>query len=88
MGNGILSDAAYAAEGVGLIYGGYGQFVIQFIGMVLSIIWGFGISYIVFKIIDLIVKIRVPAGDEIAGLDQVEHGIRAYPEYVLSREEA
>ncbi|WP_445476355.1 ammonium transporter [Methanococcoides methylutens] len=88
MGNGILSDATYAAEGVGLIYGGYGQFVIQFIGMVLSIIWGFGISYIVFKTIDLVIGIRVSAADEIAGLDQVEHGIRAYPEYVLSREEA
>lgn len=88
MGNGILSDAVYAAEGVGLIYGGYGQFIIQFIGMILSIVWGFGISYIVFKIIDLVIGIRVSEEDEIEGLDRAEHGIRAYPEYVLSREEA
>ena len=83
MGNGILADAAYAAEGVGLIYGGYSQFVIQVIGVIASIIWAFGTAFIVFKILDAIIGLRVSEKDEIMGLDSAEHGINAYPEYII-----
>ncbi|WYM77545.1 ammonium transporter [Methanolobus sp. ZRKC2] len=86
MGNGILADAVYAAEGVGLIYGGYEQFLIQIVGIVLSIVWAFGISLIVFKLIDLVIGLRVSEEHEIAGLDVVEHGITAYPEFLIAKE--
>ncbi|MDA0525472.1 hypothetical protein [Methanococcoides alaskense] len=59
----ILSDAVYVAEVVGLIYGGVNQFIIQAVGMILSIISAFGISFIVFEIIDLTIGIRVPEED-------------------------
>lgn len=86
MGNGILADAAYAAEGVGLIYGGYAQFLIQVVAVILSIVWAFGISYIIFKLLDLTIGLRVSEEDEIAGLDIVEHGISAYPEFMVLKE--
>ncbi len=83
MGNGILADAVYAAEGVGLIYGGFSQFAIQLIGVVVSIVWAFGLSYILFRIIDSLIGLRVSETEEIEGLDIGEHGVRAYPEFIL-----
>ncbi len=86
IGNGILADASYAAEGAGLIYGGYEQFLIQAVGLVINIVWAFGISFVVFKLIDWTIGLRVSEEHEIAGLDEIEHGINAYPEFVMVKE--
>jgi Amt family ammonium transporter len=84
IGNGILADAAYAAEVPGLLYGGgVGLLAIQATGVILSIVWGLGVSYVIFKIIDLVIGLRVPEEIEIMGLDIAEHDIRAYPEHQL-----
>ncbi|MFA0823140.1 MAG: ammonium transporter [Methanomethylovorans sp.] len=85
-GNGILADAAYTAAGAGLIYGGTQQFIIQVLGTLMCIIWAFGISFIIFKVLDAVMGLRVPEEDEIAGLDIKEHGMSAYPEFVLAKE--
>jgi Amt family ammonium transporter len=58
------------------------QFAIQVIGAFASIIWAFVSVFIVFKIIDVIIGLRVSESEEIEGLDITEHGIRAYPEYI------
>jgi Amt family ammonium transporter len=84
-GNGILADAAYTAGGAGLIYGGVSQFLIQVVGMLLSIVWAFGVSFIVFKIIDVVIGLRVSEEEEIMGLDIAEHGTRAYPEFIVNK---
>jgi len=84
-GNGILADAAYTAGGAGLIYGEVSQFLIQVVGMLLSIVWAFGISFIVFKIIDVVIGLRVSEEEEIMGLDMAEHGTRAYPEFIINK---
>jgi Amt family ammonium transporter len=83
-GNGIVADAAYTAAGAGLLYGGYQQFMIQVVGLIMAIIWAFVISYVIFKILDAVMGLRVPEEDEIAGLDIKEHGMSAYPEFVLA----
>jgi Amt family ammonium transporter len=85
-GNGIFADAAYTAAGAGLLYGGYQQFMIQVVGLILAVIWAFGISFIIFKVLDAVMGLRVPEEDEIAGLDIKEHGMSAYPEFVLAKE--
>ncbi|WP_406660679.1 ammonium transporter [Methanolobus sp. ZRKC3] len=82
----MLANAAYTAETAGLIYGGSQLFAIQAVGAVLSIIWGFGASFIIFKILDAVIGVRVPEDHEIAGLDVIEHGISAYPEFLLAKE--
>ncbi len=83
----ILEGAAYTAETAGLFYGGgIGLLLIQLVGVVLSIVWAFGISYIIFKILDVIIGLRVSEEHEIAGLDVVEHGISAYPEFLIAKE--
>ena len=85
-GNGILADAAYTAAGAGLLYGGSQQFIIQVIGLVVAIIWACGTSFVIFKILDAVMGLRVSEEDEIAGLDMREHGMAAYPEFVLAKE--
>jgi Amt family ammonium transporter len=82
----MLADAAYTAAGAGLIYGGYQQFLIQVVGAILSIVWAFGISFVIFKLLDITVGLRVSAEHEITGLDIVEHGISAYPEFMIQEE--
>ena len=86
IGNGILADATYAAAGAGLLYGGYQQFLIQIVGIILSIVWAFGISFVIFKVLDWTIGLRVSEEHEITGLDIVEHGISAYPEFMIQEE--
>ncbi|MDG6243369.1 MAG: ammonium transporter [Methanolobus sp.] len=82
----LFADAAYTAEAAGLIYGGYQLFLIQVVGVILSIAWAFGVSFIVFKLLDMTIGLRVSEEHEIAGLDEIEHGISAYPEFLIVKE--
>jgi Amt family ammonium transporter len=56
----------------------------QIIGIAAAFAWAFPVSFIVFKIINVIVKVRVSEQEELEGLDFHEHGIDAYPEYSRS----
>ncbi|WP_425342647.1 ammonium transporter [Methanolobus bombayensis] len=83
----ILEGAAYTAETAGLFYGGGAQLLmIQIVAVILSIVWAFGISFIIFKMIDVVIGLRVSEEHEIEGLDVVEHGISAYPEFMILKE--
>ena len=59
---------------------------IQMIGASAIIAWAFGTSYVVFKVIDLTLGMRVTAGEEAEGLDRSEHGGQAYPEFVFQEQ--
>jgi Amt family ammonium transporter len=61
---------------------------IQLVGAASIIAWTFGTSFIVFKVIDLTVGMRVSAAEEIVGLDRSEHGGDAYPEFVFQEQVA
>jgi Amt family ammonium transporter len=82
MGTGILEGAVYAAGAPGLLYGGVNQFIVQVVGALAAIIWAFVAGLIVFKLIDVVIGLRVSEREELEGLDITEHGIRAYPEYI------
>lgn len=83
----IFEGAAYTAETAGLFYGGGVQLLmIQIVAVILSIVWAFGISLIIFKILDVVIGLRVSEEHEIEGLDVVEHGISAYPEFLIAKE--
>ncbi|MFK5951450.1 MAG: ammonium transporter [Desulfobacterium sp.] len=55
----------------------------QLIGMGTCFIWAFGLAFIMFKIIAATMGLRVSAEEEIEGLDFVEHGGNAYPDFKL-----
>ena len=62
----------------GLLYGNVGQFVAQLIGAAVCFAWAFGASFIFFKLLDRVVKLRVSAATELQGLDIPEMGSVGY----------
>jgi Amt family ammonium transporter len=85
---GLFADGSYTAWPVtGLFYGGgTGQLIAQLIGAVTVFAWAFGTGYVVFKVMDLVAGIRIAPEEEIAGLDVMEHGSAAYPNFLTVEE--
>lgn len=91
---GLLADGTYGdgLNGVagtvkGLLYGDAGQLAAQLINVGVLIVWGFGASYVFYKVLDKIMGIRVSAEAEVSGLDIPEMGCQAYPDFVLTNPE-
>ncbi|GAB6145419.1 ammonium transporter [Desulfocicer niacini] len=55
----------------------------QLIGMGVCFAWAFGVGFIMFKVIAATMGLRVSAEEELEGLDFVEHGGNAYPDFKL-----
>ena len=60
----------------------------QLIGAAAIIAWAFLTSLVVFKVIDIVVGMRVSPEEERAGLDRSEHGGDAYPEFIFQEQVA
>lgn len=91
---GLFSDGTYGdglngvSGGVtGLFYGDPSQLLAQLIAVAVLFIWGFGVSYIFFVILDKVWGLRVRPEDELEGLDIPEMGALAYPDSQLVRSE-
>jgi Amt family ammonium transporter len=71
---------AESLGGVGLAEGvSMGQQLLtQAIGVAATIVWCAVISYVLLKVLDAVLGLRVPEQQETEGLDLVEHGERAY----------
>ncbi|MEI7840872.1 MAG: ammonium transporter [Methylococcaceae bacterium] len=67
----------YVANGVAE-YNFTAQFISQFWGVAVAVIWSAIVSYAAYKIADVIVGLRVSEEDERQGLDVSEHGETAY----------
>jgi ammonium transporter, Amt family len=74
----FASKLVNSAGADGLFYGNPGQFLIQVIAIVVTMVFSFVISYILFKILDATMGLRVTADDEVAGLDISEHQETGY----------
>ncbi len=69
----------------GLFYGGGTQVLVaQLIGSAIITVSTFVVAYAVMKAVNAIGLLRVSQEGEALGLDLHEHGISAYPEYVIS----
>ncbi|MBW1795390.1 MAG: ammonium transporter [Deltaproteobacteria bacterium] len=56
---------------------------VQVLGICAAFIWAFGVSFIVFKLIDKTIGLRVSPEEETEGLDFGEHGANAYPDFQI-----
>ena len=54
---------------------------VQVVGIVVAFVWTFGTAFILFKILDATIGLRVSEEEEIQGLDLGEHGSSAYPDF-------
>ncbi|MBI3378212.1 MAG: ammonium transporter [Nitrospirae bacterium] len=89
---GLFADGTYgdgfngvAGTVKGLFYGDASQFAAQCIGTLTNIIYVFIVSYVFFKILDMIIGLRVPEEVEIEGLDQAEVAVTAYPDFNIRK---
>ena len=74
-----------SAKLTGLFYGGGSKVLVaQAIGSLIVTLATFGVSYAVMKAIDAVGLLRISKVGELDGMDLHEHGISAYPEYVIS----
>jgi Amt family ammonium transporter len=86
---GLFADGTYGAgwNGIdgtvtGLFYGDGGQLLAQLAGVLTLIVWAGGGTYLFMKAQDRIMGIRVPAEEEIAGLDVPQLGAPGYHDVV------
>ena len=82
---GTLMTGLFALDG-GVFYGGGSHFFgVQCLGVISVIAWVTVSMTIIFKVIDLVIGLRVPAEVEIDGLDYHEHGLAsAYAGFSIS----
>ena len=57
---------------------------VQFIGIAAAFLWTFPVSYLLFKLINAVLPLRVDEKLEEVGLDIHEHDAEAYPEFQAS----
>ena len=69
----------------GLFYGGGLQVLkAQLIGSAVVTVATFAVAMVVMLVVNAMGMLRLPADMETYGMDLHEHGISAYPEYVIS----
>ncbi|MCT4543091.1 MAG: ammonium transporter [Vallitalea sp.] len=70
--------------GLGLFYGGgFRQLGVQALGVVAVAAWVLVIAFIIFKVVDLTIGLRVNKNEEHIGLDIEEHGIESYADFEI-----
>ncbi len=91
---GLFADGKYGDgfNGVagtvrGLFYGDAAQLYAQLIALAVLLVWGFGVSFVFFKVLDKVWGLRVSPETELEGLDIPEMGVLAYPDNQLVRSE-
>lgn len=68
----------------GLFYGGgFHQLGVQAVGAAAVFAFTFVCAFVLFKILEATIGLRVSREEEISGLDIEEHGQEAYPNYVI-----
>jgi ammonium transporter, Amt family len=80
-GVGTASYLGNPGQGVtGLIHGDGKQFLIQLAGATLYAMWAFGLTFLVFSLVNKMKNMRVAPEVEEEGLDVPEFGMPGYPE--------
>ncbi|SMC78912.1 ammonium transporter [Papillibacter cinnamivorans] len=89
---GLFADGRYGdgLNGVtgnvtGLFFGDAAQLGAQLVAILVLIVYGFGVSFLFFKLLDKVWGLRVSPEAELEGLDIPEMGVLAYPDQQMVR---
>jgi Amt family ammonium transporter len=80
-------NGAWGTLAAGLFNAGGTSFKIigvQLLGIGVCFVWTFGTAYLMFRLIDALIGLRVSPEEEAEGLDHAEHGGMAYPDFETS----
>jgi Amt family ammonium transporter len=75
---GVFADPAINDAGKGLLFGNPGQLLIQIIAVAVTLVYSGLMTFVIFMVIKVLVGLRVEPEDEMTGLDESQHGERAY----------
>jgi Amt family ammonium transporter len=75
---GVFADPSINEAGRGLLYGNPAQLLTQLIAIGVTVVYSGIMTFVIFMIIKAIVGLRVDAEDEVMGLDESQHGEKAY----------
>ncbi len=76
---GLFATTAVNAAGAnGLFFGNPGQVGVQILAVLVSSLYAGGATWVILKLVDRFVGLRVPEAEEIRGLDASQHGEPAY----------
>jgi len=75
---GVFADPSINEAGRGLLYGNPAQLLKQLIAVGVTVVYTGIVTFIIFMIVKALVGLRVDEESEIMGLDESEHGERAY----------
>jgi Amt family ammonium transporter len=77
---GVFADAAWSGGANGLLTGNAWQVVVQAVGVVVVLAYSVAATFVILKLVGLVVPLRVSVRDEGRGLDVCDHGEEAYAE--------
>jgi len=78
LATGIFANPTVNSLGTGLLHGNAKQLWIQFVAVLVTVVYTAVVTAILYKIVDVIVGMRVNQEDEVIGLDLSQHHERAY----------
>lgn len=78
LGVGLLAKAGISGDINGLIYGNAPQFGYQAISVADAGAYSFVVTFIILKVVDMVIGLRVTPEEEETGLDLTQHGERGY----------
>ncbi len=74
----FASKAINSAGADGLFFGNPGQLVTQFVAVLASWVFAFVGTYVILKVVDVLIGLRVTKDEEVTGLDLTQHNEAAY----------
>ncbi|MFH1407375.1 MAG: ammonium transporter [Candidatus Omnitrophota bacterium] len=74
----FASEAVNAAGANGLFFGNPRQFAIQALTVLVTLVYTFTVTFVIYKLVDIVIGVRVGAKEESMGLDLTQHRERAY----------
>ncbi|MFH1201584.1 MAG: ammonium transporter [Candidatus Omnitrophota bacterium] len=81
---GALATGLFASKAVnpagnnGLFFGNPKQFITQLLAVLVTLVYTFIATFIIYKLVDLFIGVRVEEKEELMGLDLTQHHERAY----------
>jgi Amt family ammonium transporter len=75
---GVFAEKALNTVADGALYGNPRQVLVQFAAVMAALVYSAGMSFVLLKLINLVLPIRATESDEMEGLDVTQHGEEAY----------
>jgi Amt family ammonium transporter len=76
---GAIATGIFASVGAeGLLLGNPRQVAVQAVGVAVTLVYSFVLTFVILKIVDAAIGLRVAEEDEITGLDLTQHGETGY----------